>query len=198
MRVIIIGDSHTRVMASYIERISNQCQFYTVSVSSDTPSIIAAYHANLPAIVTFQPEICILHTGHNQISFHKFRNPKPIVSSTVAADTIAFANTIRQNHPNIRIILSSVFPRTYTEQSNLNKTSVLAYNKVAKRHGQRIATLAGRNHYEFTHNMPMWKKICIQLEDSSLFLRDGLHLNPAGNRAIAINWLTAINSRPQV
>jgi hypothetical protein len=158
MRVLIAGDSHTRDMASYMKRVSTSSEFYTVSVPSDTPSIIRDYHANFPAIRAFHPEVCILNTGHNQIAFHKYRNPNPIVSSVVAADTIAFAHTIRQNHPNIRIILSSVFPRTYTTGSNLNKTSVLAYKKVAKRHGQRIATLAGRNQFEFTHNMVLWKK----------------------------------------
>jgi hypothetical protein len=44
-----------------------------------------------------------------------------------------------------------------------------------------------------TNNNIMWKKISASIEDHTLFLPDGLHLNKDGETAIVKEWLAEIN-----
>ena len=69
---------------------------------------------------------------------------------------------------------------------------VTAYNRTAKRHGQRIKEAAVNAGVPYTFNMPMWYRISKHEENYKMFRLDGLHLSNAGSVAIAKCWIKQI------
>ena len=63
------------------------------------------------------------------------------------------------------------------------------YNKVAKRHGLRIRTVADRNGYRHFLNQCMWSVVTSAQEQEAFYLIDGLHLNDSGKIAVVDEWI---------
>ena len=63
---------------------------------------------------------------------------------------------------------------------------------VAKRHGQRIRTRSKEVGLQFLLNNVMWRTISKAKEEETYYLRDGLHLNPQGKKAVVKEWVTTM------
>jgi hypothetical protein len=87
-----------------------------------------------------------------------------------------------------------MFPRSYKRNSTLLQEEVAAFNRLAKRHGQRLRAEASRLPIpiKVSLNMPIWNRISKAEEKADLFLPDGLHLSDVGKLAIATAWLRDI------
>jgi lysophospholipase L1-like esterase len=192
MRLLIVGDSHCRDISPALKALNTDNLIFTISVGSHIPSITLNYRSKLQAVTNFRPDLVVIHLGHNDISWHATKNPRPIVSRDASALTIGLANEIKANHPNVNVIISSVFPRTFAAKSLLSKAAVHKYNETAKRHGQRLHTRASEAGHVCLYTKALWSKISAAIENPSYYLLDGLHLNPSGNIAIAKEWLNEI------
>ena len=193
MRLLIVGDLHCRDISPAIKALNTDNMIFTVFVGSHIPAITLSYRSKIHAITNFRPDLVVIQLGHNDISWHASKNPRPIVSRDASALTIGLAREIKRKHPNVQVIISSVFPRTFTAKSLLNKAAVHKYNETAKRHGQRLHTRATEAGHVCLYTKALWMKISASIENPSFYLPDGLHLNPLGNTAIAKEWLNEIH-----
>jgi hypothetical protein len=133
--------------------------------------------------------------GHNDLVYHPYHNLSPSNSSTVASETITFANEIHLNHPHSIIYVSAILPRSFTHKSLLTEPQVTAYNKIAKRHGQRARTYSSIAGYKCMINNSMWKNFSACIEHSNFYLKDGLHLNRVGQLALVSEWIEILTPR---
>jgi lysophospholipase L1-like esterase len=170
-------------MAEYIHQKKSSVTVFTVFYGRQIPETTVKYRAQIPAINIFDPDYTIIHMGHNDLAKHPYYNPRPLVSRDVSRMTINFART--------EIFLSSVFPRTFTETSNLSETQVVKYNQTAKRHGQRLRTRATEVGYNCILTSILWQSISSATADPDHYLPDGLHLSVDGSKHIATEWLVA-------
>ena len=193
MKIVLIGDSHCRDLDAALSLMFPSFRIFTITVGAQINDIIASYISSIPAITTMNPAYIIIHMGHNNIVYHSKYNPTPDETpKSIAEQTITFANEVSSHHPTSKIYVSTIFPRTHTRTSTISPHDVVMYNKKAKRHGQRIQTLAQRAGLNHFMNNSMWLKISISLEDSSQFRGDGLHLSKEGAKKIIIEWLTIL------
>ena len=193
MNVLLIGDSHMgRGLGQVLNNLSTSISTFTVLIPRTIDLITLEYRSKLQEIYLFNPDVIVVHLGHNDMVRHPIHNLNPSVSTTVASSTITFADEIHYNFPTATIFISAIFPRTHTDSSMLSSPEIISYNKIAKRHGQRIRTFAKIAGYKYFINNSMWHKISNSIEDPSIFLLDGLHLNPTGQLTILFEWLESI------
>jgi lysophospholipase L1-like esterase len=192
IRLLIIGDSHCREMGGYIANINNGIKMLTVCKGRQSDEIRELYRARIPNIISFDPQVIILHYGHNDLSYHVRHNQQPSLSRDLASETATFAGVVQRLCPKATIHLSAVFPRTFKRKSSLSQSQVVSYNRTAKRHGHRIREVAERDGFQHIYNIPLWSKISKYEEKPNLYLIDGLHLNVAGSEAIANCWVEHI------
>ena len=181
-----------RGLGQVLNNLSSSISTLTVLVPRNISLITLEYRSKLQDIFYFQPDVIIIHLGHNDLVRHPVHNLHPSVSTAVASSTITFADEIHQNFPNASIFISAIFPRIFTDSSLLSSPEIISYNKMAKRHGQRIRTFAKIAGYHHLINNDMWRKISNSIEEYSFFLPDGLHLNPTGQLSVLLEWLEAI------
>jgi hypothetical protein len=169
-------------------------QFHAIAISRGRtiPSIISVFERDLSSSISFDPDVTIVHCGHNDLTYHPFLNKHPKLSKPTGVETIAFANRIQYALPYTKVFLSAVFPRTPASESNLNEVDTLKYNKVAKRHGLRIRTMANHHGFYSMLNNCMWRVVSNAQEEESLFLIDSLHLNDDGKKAVVDGWVIDI------
>ena len=195
MRLLLIVDSHCCELVDIFTELSDY-SVYTVFVPNDIASITLQYRSEIQAINQFRPEVTLIHMGHNDLVYHPSHNLSPSNSSTVASETITFANETHINHPHSIIYVSAILPRSYTRRSLLSEAQVTAYNKIAKRHGQRARTYSKIAGYKCMINNSMWKNISASIEHSDYYLKDGLHLNRVGQLALVSEWIQILTPRP--
>jgi lysophospholipase L1-like esterase len=181
-----------RGLDQVLNNLSTSISTFTVLIPRTIDLITLEYRLKLQDIYHFDPDVVIVHLGHNDLVRHPVHNLNPSVSTAVASSTITFADEIHHNFPAASIFISAIFPRTHTDSSLLSSPDIISYNKMAKRHRQRIHTFAKIAGYKYFINNIMWHKISKSIEDPSLFLPDGLHLNPTGQLTILFEWLESI------
>jgi hypothetical protein len=181
-----------RGLGDVLNNLSSSISTFTILLPRNIQLITLEYRSKLQAIHTFHPDVIIRHLGHTNLVRHPVHNLNPSVSTAVASSTITFADEIHQNHPNASIFISAIFPRSFTSKSMLSSPDILSYNKMAKRHGQRIRSFSKIAGYHHLINNIMWRKISNSIEEHSFFLPDGLHLNPSGQFSVLIEWLEEI------
>jgi hypothetical protein len=194
MRYLIVGDSHTWNLDSAIIYLRPEHTTYSISLGRQMPQIAALYNANLLNIMQFNPQIAIVHWGHNDIVQHHHLNPVATHPQTVAADTITFANMLQTNHPGITVYNSSIFPRSATYNSLLDEQSVLSYNKKAKRYGQHLRDVSHQAGHKCLLNNILWRRISKAQEESYHFRPDGLHIYREAQLLVADELLRIIES----
>jgi lysophospholipase L1-like esterase len=196
MRLLLIGDSHCYDMTSALQTLNQNLSVFPLILGSQILPLTLKYRSKIPSIIRFDPEYTILHVGHNNMARHSYYNQLPLVSRDVSRLTMTLANELHVNHPRSKLLISSVFPRTFTDHSNLSATEVTKFNKTVKRHGQRIQTRAAELGHTSMLTSVLWHRISKAEEDPSYFDLDGLHLNPEGKRAIAIEWSAVMRMNP--
>jgi lysophospholipase L1-like esterase len=136
----------------------------------------------------FNPDVAIVHTGHNDMARHPSYNTEPEISTRVALKTLRLANELHQNHPQLQIFISCTFPRTPTTHSILSPAEVRIYNLKVKRHGPRLRAMATTAGYHYLLNMCMWKSISRAEAEPKHLLGDGLHLSSTGQTKLIAEW----------
>jgi lysophospholipase L1-like esterase len=189
MRLLLIGDSHCNDMAPLLKAMNQNMSVFSVILGSQ---IQPMYRTKIHSINRFDPDYTILHVSHNNMARHHYHNQLPLVSRDVSRLTMTLANELHNNHPRSKLLISSIFPRTHTDHSNLTAPEVTKFNKTVKRHGQHIQTRSAELGHTSMLTSVLWHRILKAEEDPSHFDLDGLHLNPEGKRAIAIEWSAAM------
>jgi hypothetical protein len=191
-RLLLVGDSHVRRVEATIRSLYPEMNLRILAVGTKTEAIIQKYNDCLQETIMFDPTHIVLHEGHNHMAFHQAKNILPEISRDVVAQTMGFADDIQRNFPNANIKISASFPRSLADGSDWSNLQVCAYNERMKRHGQRIRTQATRHNLGHVMNNFTWKKISKHVEDSSIYLIDGLHLNDKGRKKQIHEWLLAL------
>jgi hypothetical protein len=140
-RILLIGDSHIKEMKPlFIAHAPKDTEvtIFTIQLGRGVNEIAAKYRDNLLQAYYFDPNIVILHAGHNNIASHHWYNPIPDHPRTVANDTLLLASEIKTNFPNSKVFISTVFPRTFTASSLLTTTEISSFNQKIKRHAQHL------------------------------------------------------------
>jgi lysophospholipase L1-like esterase len=191
-RLLLIGDSHTREIGLDFKKNLPSCLVFTVSVPQGLDEIIDRYHINLPHILNFNPTLLILHAGHNDINYHHKHNLHPINPRVLTQQLLHFTSEVVMNHPNIRPIISSIFPRTHTDRSYLTSEQVVSYTKKVKRHGQHLVTVTNNLNVTPLVNNCLWLHVNSSIKDPEPFDSDGLHLSKVGRNTVAAEWVSVI------
>ena len=189
MKYLIVGDSHVWDLQKYLKTLDTNASSYIVSRGQQSAEIIITYRAELQHIINYDPEVCVLHMGHNDMATHTFLNPTPPHPLAVTAQLIGFASEVKINFPLSKFLLSSTLPRHHTHASNLSLPKVLVYNKSCKWLGQGLRHDAAPHKIQVGLNNIFWSKISKAIEAPEYYLLDGLHLNPAGKQALTRSWL---------
>jgi lysophospholipase L1-like esterase len=188
MRILLLGDSHCRELQPVIRRQSSLSYTMIISVGSNTDAIAANYRTKVYLVNQFNPDVAIIHTGHNDMARHPSYNSEPEISTRVAGKTLRLANELHQNHPQLHIFISCTFPRTPTPSSILSSSEVRTYNLKVKRHGPRLRAMATTAGYHCLLNMCMWKLISRAEAEPKHLLSDGLHRTSTGQTALVAEW----------
>jgi lysophospholipase L1-like esterase len=193
MSFVFIGDSHCRDLARSFQLNFPLHRYHKIKVGGQMDAIMDQYRMEIATINRLHPKYIIIHMGHNNIVQHPIYNRSPEMAKQVAEENIEFANEIRLNHPYAIIYVSTIFPRTHTPSSSITLPDVKEYNKIAKRHGKRIRSLAKAAGLNSFINNTSWHKISAAIENTTLFQADGLHLSPSGCKKILIEWMSILN-----
>jgi hypothetical protein len=137
-KIMILGDSHCRGMDEALKSHDDSIHTLAIILPRGTEAIAEKYLSSYTCANIFNPDIIFLHCGHNDLVYHSSLNPHPINSEDTREHTITLASLLQRNHPNAKVFISALFPRTHTNKSTLLKEEVAAFNRLAKRHGQRL------------------------------------------------------------
>jgi lysophospholipase L1-like esterase len=192
MRILLVGDSHTREMDTALKKYQSPCATYLVTVPSGLANIVNSYRHNLHSIINFDPSLIIIHAGHNDIVYHHYHNTQPTHPLLATQNILQFTQELTRNHPNARLAISSIYPRTYTSGSYLSNKLVSSYNQKAKRYGSNLKSITSTSPITCLLNNCLWLRISKSLEQSTCFDPDGLHLTPDAKDQIASEWLSVL------
>ena len=200
IKVVIVGDSHCRGMDAALKASHPGIHTLSVIQPRGTLAIRESYRLAASSVTFFDPNFIFIHCGHNDLVFHPQHNLHPINSEETRARTLDLAEFIQSNHPNSKTIISALFPRTFTHRSPLPQEEVAAFNRLAKRHGQRLRAQASLLPRPITVslNMPIWNRISKAEEVHDMFLKDGLHLTDTAKISIAGAWIKIISPNSEV
>jgi hypothetical protein len=192
LRILILGDSHTREMNAAFKKLLPSCLTYTITVPRGLQEIIHNYHSSLPQINTFDPSTVIIHAGHNDIVYHHRHNLNPCNPRVITDLTLHLVDELSINHPGIQPYISSIFPRTFTTRSYLPQVEITPYNKKVKRHGQHLKTVTRDMPTKCLLNNCLWYRISSSTENPVHFDLDGLHLTNEGKESVVREWISII------
>jgi hypothetical protein len=192
LRIFILGDSHVRDMDCTIVSTFPKIKTFTISVPRKVEAMMLRYTDRLDEILHFNPDHIIVHIGHNELAYDDLMNPVPKDSTQTTDITLRTITILRTNHPSAKIIVSAVFPRSFTHHSHMTYLDLCHYNDTAKRHGKRVRSRMDELGIRVELNMPMWSCITKRQENPSRFLKDGLHLTSAAKAVITEVWIINI------
>jgi hypothetical protein len=192
-RILIVGDSNCRDLEkSLTDRFSN-IRIYVISLGSQTGQVMIEYNRCKTQANLFDPNYIILHTGHNDLAYHRYKNISPKDSTQTTKLTLDAAMIIKGSHPNAIMIVSAVFPRALSLKSPMRQMDLQHFNRTAERHTRRLATEArDLDLYVFKNNF-MWKKKQDLVPKTHLFLQDGLHLTTLAKQYVISMWMNQIH-----
>jgi lysophospholipase L1-like esterase len=194
MRVLLITDSHGRGLSTKMERLDTRLSVLNIRVGAKLTSIRGVYRRKLGSIRDYQPEVVILHFGHNDLVPHARHNPNPLFLTAVIHQIQEFVTEVAANLPDVRIIVSSILPRM--PANGFGNARTASYNRLARRFGEMIRGLGNRADSLFTGivNRGLWGRIARSEPLGGCFHHsDGLHLNPEGKQLLVRGWLVVLN-----
>jgi hypothetical protein len=191
-RIMIVGDSNCRDLDKALDDRFPNIKMYVISVGSQTDQVMLEYNRNKSQAILFDPNFIILHTGHNDLAFHKYKNKSPKDSTQTTKLTIDAALEIKRNHPKATTIVSAVFPRALSLKSSLRQLDLQHFNRTAERHTRRLATECKLVDLANFKNNFMWRNKSELRLKTHLFLQDGLHLTIPAKQYLITRWLEYI------
>jgi lysophospholipase L1-like esterase len=194
-RLLLVGDSHTKDMQPiFISCVpkNHAITTFPIQLGQVVNDIASKYRDNLQEIYHYDPTVAIIHVGHNSMVFHHYYNQNPQHPRIVGNDTLNLASEVLRNFPQCRTFISTVFPRTSTDNSLLSPQDVSSYNQKVKRHAQYLCSITRYTSLTVLKNMCLWTQVSRAIENPDHFDIDGLHLTKAGKKAIIQEWLPLI------
>ena len=131
MNILLLTDSHGHSMDAALKSIQPGCKVYTISVGGNIGGIRSMYSARLNEVLTFSPDVIIIHSGHNDVIPHPRYDNHPIYMKFFLPLLDNFRGLLQSNHPLAKVYVSSPFPRTTGPNFTLKQRD--SYNKLAIR-----------------------------------------------------------------
>ena len=191
--MLLITDSHGRGLSTKMERLDTRLSVLNIRVGAKLSSIRGVYRRKLGSIRDYQPEVVILHFGHNDLVPHARHNPNPLFLTAVIHQIQEFVTEVSSNLPDVRIIVSSILPRMPADGFGITKAA--SYNRLARRFGEIIRGLGNKANSLFAGivNRGLWGRIARSEPLAGSFHHsDGLHLNSAGKNLLVRGWLIVL------
>jgi hypothetical protein len=188
MKLLLLTDSNGRHLDENIIAEIPSMNVMSVIEGGQIPSIRGVYRERLQEIVAFEPDVVVLHMGHNDLVVHHYHNTQPLFITAVYHMLMELKDEVRFNFPNASIFISSLLPRGSSDYFSEDQT--WRYNRIARRFGQMVVAGSNRDDsgYLPMKNRSLWGRIT-QLESYRIrFDSGGLHLNPFGRIAIVTGW----------
>jgi lysophospholipase L1-like esterase len=192
MRILVLADSHGKDMAGVLKGISKSSTILVISIGRGVDEICAKYLQKLRDVNNFHPEGIIVHLGHNDLVAHPVYNMQPDHLKYYFPRIVSFVTLLQTHHPNSRVVLSSLYPRT--EGYLFDSERKLQYNTGARRFSDKVRSSARRGNFRFCLNEMLWTSARKFKEDPSMFCLDGLHLIAEGRVAVGQGWIRALTS----
>jgi lysophospholipase L1-like esterase len=185
MRLVLVTDSHGRGLA--VELVAQR-------IGRKLSAIRGLYRRRLRVLQRFQPDVVVMHLGHNDLVAHTSYNPRPLFITAVMHQIMEFVTEITVTLPHTRIIVSSVLPRVNSSEFDAEKT--VKYNRIARRFGEMVRSAGNKPDANFigTINRGFWGRIarCEVLPNNHL--SDGLHLSENGKALLIRGWVALLAS----
>ena len=194
-RLLLVGDSHTKYMQPIFTSCVPKNQTITtfpIQLGQGVNAIASKYRDKLQEIYHYDPTVAIIHVGHNSMVFHHYYNRNPQHPRIVGNDTLNLASEVLLNFPHCKTFISTVYPRTATDNSLLSPQDVSSYNQKVKRHAQYLCSITRNTSLIVLKNMCLWTQVSRAIENPDHFDIDGLHLTKAGKKAVIQEWLPLI------
>jgi lysophospholipase L1-like esterase len=188
MRVLLIGDSNCRELSADFMALVPDISVRIVSVGRRTSLVRDEYMRQLPSLLVFMPEYIILHSGHNDVSYHWRYNTDPSRLEDFYPYLESFITRLHEDHPTAQMFVSSLFPRS--TGPGFGEEARLIYNRLSVRCGELTRSSGNKHGYTALLNNPLWISVRKRAERSTMFMSDGLHLSPEGSRAVVQYWVT--------
>jgi lysophospholipase L1-like esterase len=179
-----------RKMGDVIEELDGGVTTMTILLGRRTSLVRSAYMSRLVAAQGFTPDIVIAHCGHNDIVAHSVHNPNPTHILPYFGELQSFWHVLEGNHPTSRVYISSLLPRA--PGYSFSTAQKIAYNKLAIRFMEMMRSDTRDLGYGVLYNKVLFKSIRKWEEKSEYYLADGLHLNKAGKKEMAREWLATL------
>jgi hypothetical protein len=189
---MLITDSHGRELSGLVTGTYKGWSVFSVIVGQKTSAIRSCYESRMAAAVLFQPDYVVLHCGHNDVVYHPRYTKEPEHIKHFFPDILDFMHLLSANHPQSRIIYSSLLPRgigPYMCKEDKDK-----YNKLACRFGVRATTSCGHAGFQVLQNFCMWKSVRKSTEDPTMLDEGGLHLSTLGRKSLVNFWISTISN----
>jgi hypothetical protein len=188
MRVLVVGDSHCREMAGDFAELVPDIPVLIVSKGRDTSLVRGEYFRQLAIVREFGPSHVVLHSGHNDLSYHWRYNVEPTRLEDFYPILEEFICILKSENPGALLYVSSIFPRCIGR--GFTEADRLMYNRLCVRCGELTRSSGNKDGYSTMLNNPLWVSVRKRVERSELFMPDGLHLTKVGRRAIVQHWIS--------
>jgi hypothetical protein len=192
MCLLVISDSHGRDMDDIIASLDSDYQVCVISVGRTTPEIREEYDDTIVDIYEYAPEAVIIHTGHNDITYHCKHNPSPMQPLQYMGEAMAFMDHVKECHRFSEVFYSSIFPRS--EGPNFDMLRKIKYNQMAANYRLLVEDICEIENRNFILNDTLWYSVDEGIEHPFYFESGGLHLSGSGKRAIAREWIDAVDA----
>ena len=189
MKLLLISDSHGRQLDEYIKREVPSMTVRTVMVPGKISEIRGQYREELQELVLFNPEVIVLHMGHNDLVAHWSHNTQPLFITAVFHMLMELKDEVHFNFPEATIFVSSTLPRVPDDYS-FDGDRALRYNRIARRFGQMVCSGSKRipSYYHNLQNRGLWGRITQLAPNLMRFDAGGLHLSAFGKIALVSGW----------
>jgi hypothetical protein len=194
MRLLLITDSHGYEMEWELKAIRGSLDVFPMVLGRRTSRIRGKYRDELQEVINFDPQLVIMHMGHNDIVPHRIHNPRPLFVTAAFHQMMELAHEVSVNFPRAQMIISAMLPRG--DGNGFTIEDARKYNRIARRFGQMLVKESYSDHppiFMPVLNSNLWANVSQGVAERAMFDHGGLHLNTDGKSILANEWLDAID-----
>jgi hypothetical protein len=187
MRVILIGDSNVARVREAMRTLDSGLELRIISVGAQSDAVWEVYLQRRAEFQHFQPDMIVVHMGHNDAVWHPRRNRVPRHPMEVFGIVSGYIGQIQTDFPQSKVIQSNLFPRNIGP--HLYGLPLYRYNMMVYEFGLVLRDQSLERNRNIVLNRVMWEKPSEGLANAMMFENDGLHLNFCGSCSVAAAWL---------
>jgi hypothetical protein len=195
MKLLLVADLHGKNMQWELVGLKESLDVYPVVVARRTSTICGQYREELQDIVHYNPDMILMHMGHNDVVYHPEHNTSLLFITAAFHQQMELAYEISMNFPEAKLVISSMLPRG--AGNGVTEEEARRYNRIAKRFGQMLVkeSYSGEPPYFVTSlNRNIWESLSQAEANRSLFDFGRSHLTQAGKGVLARGWLEVMNT----